>query len=61
MTPKSLLRHKACVSPLDEFVDGRFQEVLDDAAADPAQVRRVLLVQRQGLLRSARSSAASRG
>ncbi len=32
MTPKSLLRLKAAVSPLDEFVNGRFQEVLDDTA-----------------------------
>jgi 2-oxoglutarate dehydrogenase E1 component len=43
MTPKSLLRHKACVSPLEELVSGRFHEVLDDVAADPARVRRVLL------------------
>ena len=43
MTPKSLLRHKACVSPVPALVRGHFEEVLDDAAADPAQVRRVLL------------------
>jgi 2-oxoglutarate dehydrogenase E1 component len=43
MTPKSLLRHKQAVSPVDEFTDGRFQEVLDDAQADPARIRRVLL------------------
>src|SRR5207248_3054497 len=43
MTPKSLLRLPACVSQVEEFVSGRFREVLDDAAADAARVRRVLL------------------
>jgi 2-oxoglutarate dehydrogenase E1 component len=43
MTPKSLLRLKAASSPLDEFVSGRFREVLDDADADPARTRRVIL------------------
>jgi 2-oxoglutarate dehydrogenase E1 component len=43
MTPKSMLRLKSANSPLDEFVKGRFQEVLDDANADAARVRRVLL------------------
>ena len=43
MTPKSLLRHKAAVSPLDELTTGRFQEVLDDTDADPGRVRRVVL------------------
>jgi 2-oxoglutarate dehydrogenase E1 component len=43
MTPKSLLRHKEVMSPIEEFVSGHFREVLDDAAADPGRVRRVLL------------------
>jgi len=43
MTPKSLLRHKQAVSSLEEFTDGRFQEVLDDPHSDPDHVRRVLL------------------
>ncbi len=43
MTPKSLLRNKAAVSPPGELVEGRFLEILDDAAADPARVHRVLL------------------
>jgi 2-oxoglutarate dehydrogenase E1 component len=43
MTPKSLLRHKECQSPIEEFITGRFQEVIDDAAADPNRTRRVLL------------------
>jgi 2-oxoglutarate dehydrogenase E1 component len=43
MTPKSLLRHKAAVSPVDEFTAGFFKEVLDDPAVDPGKVRRVLM------------------
>jgi 2-oxoglutarate dehydrogenase E1 component len=43
MTPKSLLRHPRCVSSLQSLAEGRFEEVLDDAAADPARVRRVVL------------------
>ncbi|WP_460545546.1 multifunctional oxoglutarate decarboxylase/oxoglutarate dehydrogenase thiamine pyrophosphate-binding subunit/dihydrolipoyllysine-residue succinyltransferase subunit [Glycomyces halotolerans] len=47
-TPKSLLRHKAAVSQLDEFTGGRFQPVLADPAVasgqiDPAGVKKVLL------------------
>jgi 2-oxoglutarate dehydrogenase E1 component len=42
-TPKSLLRHSACVSPLADFASGtRFQEVLDDPAADPKSVERLI-------------------
>jgi len=29
MSPKSLLRHPACVSPLSDFAQGRFEEILD--------------------------------
>ena len=43
MTPKSLLRSPAAVSSLDDFTQGQFHEVLDDAAANPESVRRVLL------------------
>lgn len=37
-TPKSLLRHPRCISPLEDFTSGSFQEVIDDEQADPAQV-----------------------
>lgn len=42
MTPKSLLRHKLCVSPWEQMTRGGFQEVLDDTL-DPAKARRVVL------------------
>jgi 2-oxoglutarate dehydrogenase E1 component len=43
MTPKSLLRHKEAVSPVESFTGGHFEEILDDPHADPGRVRRVLL------------------
>ncbi len=43
MSPKSLLRHPKCVSPLDDLTKGRFQEVLGDTYAQPKKVKRVLL------------------
>ena len=44
MTPKSLLRHKQCVSELAEFSAGTFQQVIDDSVIDdPAAVSRVVL------------------
>ncbi|CAN5608644.1 2-oxoglutarate dehydrogenase E1 component [soil metagenome] len=43
MTPKSLLRHPMAVSTVEDFTQGRFQEVIDDAGANPESVRRVLL------------------
>jgi 2-oxoglutarate dehydrogenase E1 component len=43
MSPKSLLRRKDVYSPIADFVEGRFQEVLDDPAiTDPDTVRRVV-------------------
>src|ERR1700744_3512396 len=43
MTPKSLLRDKLAVSPVQDLVANRFHEVLDDSVADSNQVRRVIL------------------
>ncbi len=42
-TPKSLLRHPECISPLEDLSEGRFRPVLDDPGADPAKVKRVIL------------------
>lgn len=39
--PKSLLRHPACVSDLNDFIDGGFQELIDDSEVDVDQVTRV--------------------
>ncbi|HEX7077252.1 MAG TPA: 2-oxoglutarate dehydrogenase E1 component [Candidatus Eisenbacteria bacterium] len=43
MTPKSLLRHPAAVSPLEALTAGRFERVLGDADATPARTERILL------------------
>ena len=42
-TPKSLLRHPACVSAMPEFATGtRFHEILDDSSAEAKSVERVV-------------------
>jgi len=43
MSPKSMLRNPACVSPLEDFTSGRFEEVLGDTYAEAKKVKRVLL------------------
>jgi 2-oxoglutarate dehydrogenase E1 component len=43
LTPKSLLRHPAVVSPLSELATGRFRKVLGDSRENPAQTSGVLL------------------
>jgi 2-oxoglutarate dehydrogenase E1 component len=45
VSPKSLLRHRAAVSPVRGFTEAAFETVLDDVTVqDPGAVRRVLLV-----------------
>jgi 2-oxoglutarate dehydrogenase E1 component len=44
-SPKSLLRHPRCVSKLDDLATGCFQELIDDASADPKKVRTVIFTQ----------------
>jgi 2-oxoglutarate dehydrogenase E1 component len=41
-SPKSLLRHPLCVSPLANFTQGKFKEVIDDANVKAANVKRVV-------------------
>jgi 2-oxoglutarate dehydrogenase E1 component len=41
-TPKSLLRSAQCVSKLEEFSEGKFNEVIDDHFVKAADVKRVL-------------------
>ncbi|MFN8922010.1 MAG: 2-oxoglutarate dehydrogenase E1 component, partial [Sphingobacteriia bacterium] len=44
-TPKSLLRHPRCVSSLEDFTaTASFQELIDDATADPKKVERLVFV-----------------
>ncbi len=42
MTPKSLLRHPACVSKLKDFTTGKFQQLIDDETVKAKDVKRVL-------------------
>ena len=42
-TPKSLLRSPKCVSKLEDFTKGKFQEMIEDQYADPKKVKRVLM------------------
>ena len=41
-TPKSLLRHPACVSSLDDFEHGHYHDVIDDDYVDLGEVRRLV-------------------
>ncbi len=41
-SPKSLLRHPGVVSPMKDFTDGRFQEVIGDDYATNKDVKKVL-------------------
>jgi len=44
MTPKSLLRHPACTSSMNDLAEGSFQRVLADASdVEPSSIRRILL------------------
>lgn len=42
-TPKSMLRLRSATSSVEDFTSGGFQSVIDDHAAQPAQVKRVIL------------------
>lgn len=43
MAPKSLLRHPLVVSKMEEFTDGKFQEIIGDEYVTKSKVKRVLL------------------
>jgi 2-oxoglutarate dehydrogenase E1 component len=42
MSPKSLLRSKACVSPVKDFTEGKYQEMLDDPTPAKSTDRLIL-------------------
>lgn len=42
MSPKSLLRHKECISPVDAFTNGSFQTIIDDPSVTSAPSRIIL-------------------
>ena len=43
LTPKSLLRHPAVVSPLDDFTSGSFQKILPDTRSSQDKTQRILV------------------
>jgi 2-oxoglutarate dehydrogenase E1 component len=43
-TPKSLLRDSRCVSTIEEFENGSFQETIDDDAVNKADVKTLVSV-----------------
>ncbi len=42
-TPKSLLRHPECVSKLEDFTSGSFQEIIDDSSVSAKDVKRLIM------------------
>ncbi|GAA1491553.1 multifunctional oxoglutarate decarboxylase/oxoglutarate dehydrogenase thiamine pyrophosphate-binding subunit/dihydrolipoyllysine-residue succinyltransferase subunit [Brachybacterium sacelli] len=42
-TPKSMLRNKAAISPVEAFTEGTFEPVIQDSTVDPAKVTSVVL------------------
>lgn len=42
MSPKSLLRHPECVSKLDDFTSGGFQELIDDKEIDAKNAEKLI-------------------
>jgi 2-oxoglutarate dehydrogenase E1 component len=42
LTPKSLLRHPQCVSPVEDFTESKFRETIDDPNVDPELVDTLL-------------------
>ena len=43
MTPKSLLRHPKAVSKIEDMAAGSFQPIIDDATADAAKVKKLVM------------------
>jgi 2-oxoglutarate dehydrogenase E1 component len=41
-TPKSLLRHPRCISPITDFTSGGFREVIDDLSASPGKITKLV-------------------
>ena len=43
MTPKSLLRHKECVSKVADFTEGHFQNMIDDYSVNKNRIKKIIL------------------
>ncbi|HYM92895.1 MAG TPA: 2-oxoglutarate dehydrogenase E1 component [Chitinophagaceae bacterium] len=41
-SPKANLRHPGSYSPMEEFINGGFKEVMDDSSADASNIKKVL-------------------
>ncbi len=41
-TPKSLLRHPRCISPLEDFTKGGFREIIDDPTTNPDEIKKIV-------------------
>lgn len=41
-TPKSLLRHPKCISPIKDFISGGFREVIDDAVIQLPSAKKIV-------------------
>jgi 2-oxoglutarate dehydrogenase E1 component len=50
MSPKSMLRHPLCVSPLESLVNGSFQETIGDTYADPKKGEESVAMYRKAVL-----------
>jgi 2-oxoglutarate dehydrogenase E1 component len=42
-TPKSLLRHPECISTKKDFIEGNFQEIIDDSYVNAKDVKRLIM------------------
>ncbi|CAN5458754.1 2-oxoglutarate dehydrogenase E1 component [soil metagenome] len=44
MSPKSMLRHPKVISPIEEFISGKFKELIDDNYVKPENSKKLLMV-----------------
>ena len=42
MTPKSLLRHKLCISKVDDFTNGQYQQIIDDSHVKKENIKKII-------------------
>ena len=42
MTPKSLLRHKLCISKVDDFTNGQYHQIIDDSHVKKENIKKII-------------------